>query len=60
MPLFSCFHVMGGKQYRFWFYLIYQNIWSYNLEFLKKLYHIKFNELIFLKRFKFTIQNKIW
>jgi hypothetical protein len=53
MPLFSCFHVMGSNQYRFWFYLIYQNIWSYNLDFLKNLYQIKFNELIiFLKKIK--------
>jgi hypothetical protein len=28
-----CFHVMGNKNYKIWYLVIYQNIWSYNLEF---------------------------
>jgi hypothetical protein len=25
---FSCFHVMGNKEYKIWSLVIYQNIWS--------------------------------
>ncbi len=43
MAFFSCFHVMGSKEYKFWSSIIYQTIWSYILE----LCIITFNELIF-------------
>jgi hypothetical protein len=29
---------MGNKEYKIWFLIIYQNIWSYNLEFFNNLY----------------------
>jgi len=44
---FSCFHVMGNKNYKIWSLINYQNIWSYNLEFLNILYYLM--NLIFKK-----------
>jgi hypothetical protein len=43
---FSCFHVMDNKEYKIWYLVIYQNIWSYNLEFKNIIYiYIKSNYL---------------
>jgi len=30
---FSCLHMMGTKEYEIWFLLIYQSIWSHDLDF---------------------------
>jgi len=51
---------MGSKKYKIWSLLIYQNIWSYNLEYI----YIYISHLINWKnlkiRLKFITHNKIW
>jgi hypothetical protein len=35
---FSCLHMIGIKEYKIWFLLIYQSIWSHELDFKNILY----------------------